>query len=321
MDGMIASERHAQAPPCPRAVTFETVVLGMPLRVRSYDDETASALAGALGRGGGIADSAAAALSLDVVATASLGGVDDPEITVREGQLVLAGPGACGHANAPGRTASCEVSYDYLSSPTLLRERVLDPLILFLVTRNGRTPIHASGFILDGIAVLLAGPSGAGKSCLALAADRAGHRVLSDDTVYVQQDPLVQVWGRPAAAHLLPDDAIGLSAERQRLRSGRLKDVVLFRSGGTSDVNSQRAVLCVLARGSGPGLRRLDRYEALSRLQHVDAGFDLIADRVSRAYAALCAKGAWELTISRDPEDSIRRIEQSLPSLRQTAIP
>ena len=110
MDGMIASERHAQAPPCPRTVTLEFVVLGMPLRVRCYDDETASALAGALGRGGGIADSAAATLTLDVVPSAGLGGVGDPEISVRDGQLVLAGPGARGHADAPGRTASWRVA-------------------------------------------------------------------------------------------------------------------------------------------------------------------------------------------------------------------
>jgi hypothetical protein len=202
----------------------------------------------------------------------------------------------------------------------LLRERVLDPLILFILARNGRTPIHASGFMIEDMALLLAGPSGAGKSCLALAADRAGHRVLSDDTVYVQRKPHLRIWAHPIAAHLLPPDAAGMKAQGQRLRSGRMKAIVPFRSD-PGEVSCARAVLCILSRDGEPGLRLLRKQEALARLQRLDAGFDLIAEEVRGAYADLCAKGAWELALSRDAGATISHVGRSVALLRQVAVP
>lgn len=110
-------------------------------------------------------------------------------------------PGAEGEADAERRSASCAVAAHSLSAPDRLREDVLEPLVLFLITRHQRTPVHASSFVAQGLAIVLAGPSGTGKSCLARAADEAGFQVLSDDTVYLQREPRLKVWGHPEAAH------------------------------------------------------------------------------------------------------------------------
>jgi hypothetical protein len=321
MDASIASQAHAQGHHNWRPVTLECTIFGLRLRVRTFSQVAASAISQALECKAGGAAHCELALTLDVGPSAAHRGVKQPEIAVRDTQIVLKGESAYGHADAVARTASCHIAHEFLFFPMLLRERVLDPLILFIITRNGRAPVHAAGFIVEGLAVLLAGPSGAGKSCLALAADRAGHRVLSDDTIYMQHDPTLKVWGRPTAAHLLPHDAIGLVSARQRSRGGKLKEVVPFRTKTTNELCGSQAALCILARGEAPRLRRLDRKEALSRLRRLETGFDLIAGVVDRAHIALCRDGAWELSLSRDSSDAITCIERALPILRRTAVP
>jgi hypothetical protein len=292
----------------------------MPLRIAVSHEQAARAVAEATESWSARPDTAAPSLELRVAVDPALSNTAGVDIEVAGLRLDLSGPGARGHADAVQRSASCAVSEAFLCSPQRLREQVLEPLVLFMATRNGRTPIHASGFIVDDFAVLLAGPSGAGKSCLAHAADKAGYAVLSDDTVYVEQDPRLRVWGMPGAAHLLPDDTAGVAFAGQRLRAGRLKNVVPLRSAsGNAPVSSGRAALCVLARGTEPALRRIGAHDALARLEPLDSGFDLIRERVRDACAALAAKGAWELTLSQDPAAAIRLLAESAPLLRQTA--
>jgi hypothetical protein len=99
-----------------------------------------------------------------------------------------------------------------------------------------------------------------------------------------------------------------------------MKTVVPF-SVDPGEVSCSRAILCILSRSGEPGLRRLRKEEALSRLQHLESGFDLIAERMRAAHADLCAKGAWELTLSSDADEAIIRIRQSMPALRETVVP
>jgi hypothetical protein len=53
-------------------------------------------------------------------------------------------------------------------------------------TLRGLEVMHASGVVLDGMAVLVTGQSGAGKSSLAAALVKAGGQLLSDDAVALQ---------------------------------------------------------------------------------------------------------------------------------------
>jgi hypothetical protein len=322
LDGGMKPQRQAAASGLPWAGTGPRAVFGLPLRIFATDDRARAAVAEATRIWSGGSLSAEPGLELRIVVDDRLSGAGNIAIDADGSRLILSGQGALGQADATLRMGACAVSDELLDNPELLREQVLEPLVLFLVTRNGRTPIHASGFIVEDLAVLLAGPSGAGKSCLALAADRAGHTVLSDDTVYVEEHPGFRVWGVPGVAHLLPADAAGTPVARQRLRAGRLKDVVPFRSAAQAGpVACTQATFCVLTRGVQPALRRIDTDQAMARLDELDSGFDLIRDRVMAAYARLAAKGAWELTLSREPAASIALLEESLPLLRQTAVP
>jgi hypothetical protein len=313
-------ERHSASVGEPRARTQTRALFGMPLRVVTQDGRTELAVAQATRVWAASPEPAAPCLQLSVTVDRTPSGTANVAIDVAGQRLVLSGQGARGHADATSRTADCTVSEAFLLDPDLLREQVLEPLVLFMAARNGRTPIHASGFVLEDIAVLLAGPSGAGKSCLALAADDAGYAVLSDDTVYVERDPL-RVWGMSGAAYLLPADSAGVAVSKQRLRAGRLKNVVPLRSAAQHGPRAcTRASLCLLTRGQKPALHRIDTGEALARLAKLDSGFDLIRDRVMDAYARLASNGAWELTLSDDPAAAIALLAGSAPILRQSAV-
>jgi hypothetical protein len=60
---------------------------------------------------------------------------------------------------------------------------LLGPVLAFLLRLRGRVPLHASGAVVDGRAVLFAGDAGAGKSTTAAALAALGCPLLSDDVV------------------------------------------------------------------------------------------------------------------------------------------
>jgi len=60
---------------------------------------------------------------------------------------------------------------------------LLGPVLAFALRLRGTIPLHASGAVIDGRAVLFVGPAGAGKSTTAAALGRLGHAVVSDDVV------------------------------------------------------------------------------------------------------------------------------------------
>ena len=240
-------------------------------------------------------------------------GYDGTVMTVR-------GPGVVARAAIDRGFAHCMVSADYLADSTALRQEVLEPLVLMLLTRRDRTPMHASAFIVDGLAILLAGRSGAGKSCLARAADAAGLQVLSDDTVHVQLAPRLVVWGWPTAAHLLAPDAPE-TAGPMRLRNGRMKRVVPLRSASQAAIAVDEAVLCLLSppREARPALSPLAAARVEERLWPLDEGFDLLPGPIARAIDRLSAGGAWDLRLSADPHEAIRLLVASAPWLRAAA--
>lgn len=249
-----------------------------------------------------------------------LSGMGQTTIRVLDGDLRIFGAGVEACADARTRTGLCAISNAYLRAPDRLREDVLEPLVLFLLTRNGRVPIHASGFIAGDLAILAAGPSGAGKSCLALAADAARWPVLSDDTVYLQQQPAPRIWGWPGAAHLLPGDCPHPVA-RMRIRGGRLKYAVPLQAAPIGAAGAARAVLCVLARGETAALEPLEPADAMRRLAPLEPGFDLLAVDIAAGHRLLTRKGAWLLTLSADPSAAIALLAANLPRLRATAFP
>jgi hypothetical protein len=287
--------------------------LGVPLRleVRGAGPEVRTACDSWEGAGEG------PLLELWLTVDPHLTGTGAPEVAVQGSQLTLKGVGARGGARADLRRAWCAVSRDFLAAPERLRAEVLDPLVLFLVTRHGRTPLHAATVKTGELAILLMGPSGAGKSTLAVTADQAGWAVLSEDTVYIQLEPVQQVWGSPGPVHLL--SASGASGQL-RLRNGKLKRAVPLRQP-CGALTADHATVCLLARGEAVALERIGPAEALAFMGPPEPGFDLLADDIRRATKWLVSNGAWRLTLSADPAEAIACLSAHLPLLHQTAVP
>ena len=294
--------------------------LGIPLHIELGPGVDADAVRAACRGWEGPAEHGEAPIRLRLERDPGLSGTSEPRILVEGRGVRVTGPGAEGRARVDARAGRCEVSDAWFAAPDRLRDEVLEPLVLFVLAHHDRTPIHASAFIAGDVAILTSGSSGAGKSSLALAADRAGWPVLSDDTVYLQQQRRFRIWGFPHAAHLLPRDCDDAAATT-RTRNGQVKRAVPFRATKLGMVSAERATLCVLKRGSRVALEPLDAAEAIRRLGPLEPGFDLFARESAEALAFLTANGAWLLTLSEDPSEAIALLAANLPRLHATAAP
>jgi len=288
--------------------------LGIPLEVETNDSELLSAVAEACRGWEDDGDPAVRSLHLELVFDEQLCETDEHDIQVEGQHLRIEGGGIKASADADSGHAWCRVSANYLLDRDALRRNLLDPVILFLVTRRGRAPIHAAGFLAGDLAILLAGPAGAGKSCLALAAHQAGFRLLSDDTVYVSTAPSLRIWGIPNPIHLFPADAPISGLGPARLRNGKLKHAVCVRPTRSPPV-ARRAALCILDFGTSAALQRIDQGEALRRCGPLEAGFDLLQGPIESALEALTRDGAWRLTLSSRPSEAIALLANNLPAL------
>ena len=182
-------------------------------------------------------------------------------------------------------------------------------LVLFLVAHSGRTPIHASAIMLGDRALVLAGKSGSGKSSLALAADQAGLAVLSDDTIYIETDPALRVWASPRAIHVFEKDAPPDTAGLMRYRSGRWKRALPITAPRSS---ADRAVLCILERGSTAGLEPIAPDAAVDILTRApEPGYEFYGARGEEAVRALARGGCWRLTLSADPREAIDLLKRN----------
>ena len=195
------------------AATLQISVMGRPVLISSADE----ALLGAIARTYGewpvsrLAGGPQIRLALELGPAERGGGsialvVDGP-------LLRMTGAGVEGWADARWLEARCRIPIGLAAGADDLT-RVTDTLLLFLLTRSGRIPVHAAGVVIGKMAVVLAGPSGTGKSTLSLAAMARGLRILSDDTVYIQLQPSLRIWGFPRPVHVFPADAPRFTAGR-----------------------------------------------------------------------------------------------------------
>lgn len=218
------------------------------------------------------------------------------------------------HADAGRGEAWCRVAHASAFDDPAFREAVLDCLILWMLTRNGRTPIHASGFVVGSTAILLAGRSGSGKSCLALAAHASGFPLLSDDTVYLETTHRFRVWGVPRPVHLFPEDAPRDTQAPIRLRNGKRKCAIAL-PAPSQPVVAAAASLCVLVRGDRVSLEPLDPPTACAALGPLEPGFDLLATEIEAGLRRITRRGAWRLTLGAEPKEAIALLAANLPRL------
>ena len=275
-----------------------------PVVIRASDPALLAAAAKTYGDGSasGRADGAPIVIALEAIDDAVWGPV---EIEVEGSRLRLTG-GADGWADARSLTASCRVPRSLAERPAVLAAEVTDTLLLFLLCRSGRIPLHAAGVMCGGTAVLLAGSSGSGKSTLSLTAVRRGLRILSDDTVYIQMLPRLRIWGLPRPLHVFPADAPGFIGET-RLRAGKLKVAAPVPPWPGPPVADQAAIV-LLQRGDAVRLERVEPEVAAAALSRLEPGFDLLDRESAEAVAAVTASGAWRLTLTRDPAAAIEAL-------------
>ena len=229
-------------------------------------------------------------------------------IAVEGSRLTMAGDGIAGQADSATGRAQCLVPHSLVGDPAGLAA-VTDTVLLFLLARSGRTPLHAAGVMIGDRLVVLAGRSGSGKSTLAYAAVQSGLLILSDDTLYVQLEPRLRVWGWPRPIHLLPEDAPA-DARDTRLRAGRLKAIVPLPGSDTGARFAEEASLVLLERGDRLAITPVDEASAVAGLSKLEAGFDLLAAESATAVRALARGGAWRLTLDRDPGAAIELLHR-----------
>jgi hypothetical protein len=221
------------------------------------------------------------------------------QIAVDGSRLRLTGIGTSGFADAESGKASATIPADIVNDAAAFAD-VTDTLLLFLLARRGRTPVHASAFMLGDLAVALAGRSGSGKSTLALAAADRDLPVLSDDMIFVQRQPFA-VWGFPRRIHVFAADAPA-GDHPTRVRSGKTKAAVPV---VLPALRAERCKLVVLERGAELTLREFQLHAAMDELMNLDAGFDLLEQDSRAAIEALASNGAWRLTLSNNPRAAI----------------
>lgn len=242
----------------------------------------------------------------------------EPSIEVDGPSLRLVGRGVSAVADATSRRATCVVYEEAPRDAAQMAADLIDPILLFLLTRSGRVPIHAAGVLVGDTGVVLAGGSGVGKSTLALAALEAGLPILSDDAVYVQVEPAARVWGYPRPIRVegtgrafsdtagrqpvsrRPIDRVPVTYAGQSIRNGKSKAALLPPLGSFA-LAADRGALCLLTRGDRAAIRPIGADEALDRVRStVDPGFDHFLEDLPAVVNALAVGGCWDLTVSPD---------------------
>ena len=162
--------------------------------------------------------------------------------------------------------------------------------------------------MLGNVALVLAGRSGSGKSTLALAAADRGYPVLSEDTIFVQQEPSFALWGYPRPIHVFPADAPE-GDHPTRVRGGKTKIAVPLPEAA---LRAEQAVLILLEHGAQLALRAINPDEAVETLMDLDPGFDLLEQQSREALTAIAANGAWRLALTDDPRAAIDLVTRQL---------
>jgi len=230
-------------------------------------------------------------------------------------RLLVHSAGSMAVADHKRREATAYVTAALVEDAEHFRDAVLEALVLALVSRLDRYPLHAAGIAHGGRALLLVGPSGAGKSTLAYLAHRAGLRLLGDDHVWIQLQPVLGVWGRPRAVRLLPDapahfpeladEPVGWARGKEKLEV-EVRDAA---RGAEHDV-----VACVLGRATGAArLHRMSAFDlAVALGGRRDPGFDRFPRHDELVVRALSRRGGWRLELSPDPREALPLLRRML---------
>lgn len=232
--------------------------------------------------------------------------------------LVLQAPDAVAVVFPADRSATAIIHPTLLAQPQLFAEEVLDALLLALVARFDRHPLHAATLARGEHAALLYGASGAGKSTLAWMAHSAGLPVLGDDRAWIQLQPKFRLWTERARVRLHPQAMQHFpDTDRARLAVDAArgdKFVTMLDGGADASSPITRVTTCLLARSTSHAtLERVGRDEMIDVLSRdIAPGFDRFPVRHAEVVARVAADGGWRLALSNDPWEALPHLRTML---------
>ena len=225
-------------------------------------------------------------------------------------RLLVQSSHAVGMSDPERREAVGYVSASLVANRQLFRSAVLEALTLSLLSCFDRHPVHAAAVANRDRVVLLAAPSGTGKSTISYVALSSGLELLSDDRVWIQLHPSLQLWSSPRPLRLMPE-ATATFPELAALAlveiDGKRK-IEVFVRGHVAPRTAGEIVTCAMQRpgGSLASLGRATSSDLESALlDQLAPGFDRYPERQRRVMSELSAHGGWRLTLGESPQDAL----------------
>ena len=235
-----------------------------------------------------------------------------------EKRLIIQTAGSIGYVDPVRRESVAYVTADLVADFEHFRVSILEAMTFALLCCFDRYPVHAAAIAGGRRTLLLAGGSGSGKSTLAYLAHTAGIRVLGDDHVWVQIDPVCRIWGAAQRVRLLPDSPSSFPDVQSRgiATTANGKEKLVVPVGSPTDpptLFGENPVVCILARGSRAMLEPMAASDVETELRHqLSPGFDRYPERHDAVARTVAAGGGWRLTVSPDPHDALPMLSRML---------
>lgn len=235
-------------------------------------------------------------------------------------RVIARSAGSVGISDPERAEATALVTTELVADRDHFRDEMLQALTLALLSSYDRHFLHAAAIKRGRRAVLLAAQSGTGKSTLAYVAHRAGIQVMSEDRVWIQQEPALQVWGWPMHLHLRPEAAEhfpevgGLPLHARGARDVRHLVSLATSERSAPPFHADEITVCLLTRGEDPpSIERVSAVEIVEALTHdVAPGFDRHTTRHRPAMQAIAGDGGWRMRLSPDPHEALPLLEHIL---------
>jgi hypothetical protein len=218
-------------------------------------------------------------------------------------------------------TATLELTETALTDWPQMR-RAFEGLLLSLVNRRDRHPIHAATLASHNSALVLHGRSGVGKSTLAWEAHRGGICVISDDASRIQRSPELRVWGDGTPPRILLLEAVrDRYAELRSLRAEPMggdnepKAAVRLDRDAEWTPSARNPRVVLLSRSGAPrvSVTEVGSDEIYAALMAApEAEMDLSPRNREGVLRALAARGGFRMDLSPRAADAVPVLKEFL---------
>lgn len=200
------------------------------------------------------------------------------------------------------------------------RYNLIESLAYSLSTVRDRVAIHAGALSYQGVTALFMGKSTVGKSTLCYAAMRSGEfDLIAEDVIFVQADPVPQIFGGMGRLHLLPDAPRlfpELANNPPQLQANGKTKIGITLPPERIRLHATPNVLFLLYRNpesSTASITPVSREEVLDHLMNPqESGYDLYEHELPRVANMLAECPAYRFTVGNDLETAIALLKNVL---------